>query len=64
MPENNLATVQTDTETRDFLKELAETDFRSMASELRWLVTQERARRQQLTLPLPTGSANAEAKAE
>jgi len=52
MAENNeLTTIQTDTETRDFLKELAAADFRSMGSELRWLVAQERARRQQLTLP-------------
>lgn len=50
--ENKLTTVQIDKATRALLAKLAETDFRPMASELRWLIEQEIARRAQLALPM------------
>ena len=62
MADNDLTTFQIDKETLSQLKELAGADLRTATSEVRWLVAQERARRQQLTLPLTP--ATAEAKAE
>jgi len=40
-----LVTIQVDAETRDDLRSLGDADFRSMASELRWLVSEELKRR-------------------
>jgi hypothetical protein len=42
-----LVTIQVDSETRDDLRTLGEADYRSMASELRWLVSEELKRRSQ-----------------
>jgi hypothetical protein len=44
MPDE-LTTIQVDTDTRNLLRALAADDFRSMTSELKWLVTQEISRR-------------------
>ena len=40
-----LTTIQIDIETRETLRKLAGDDFRSMAAELKWMVSQEYARR-------------------
>lgn len=53
MPDD-LTTVQIDVETREVLRSLAKEDFRSMASELQWLVNQEYARRYSRPNPLVT----------
>ena len=48
MPEKNIVqitTVQIDRTTRELLGELAEKDFRSLYSELRWIIREEYARR-------------------
>lgn len=42
---DDFTTVMIDTTTRELLRSLANTDDRSMAAELRWLVNQETARR-------------------
>ena len=49
-----LTTVQIDVETREVLRGLAGEDYRSMASELKWLVTQEHARRYSQPNPVIT----------
>lgn len=58
---DDFSTVMIDTATRELLRSLANSDDRSMAAELRWLVNQELNRRApaaQTPAAIPTTEAN------
>ncbi len=58
MPDNELTTVQIDTETREKLRELSAANERSMAAQIRWMVQRDYAQcKLQIPLPMPTESA-------
>ncbi len=56
MADNDLTTVQIDRDTLEMLRGIAQSEDRSMAAQLRWMIRQEYERRAQMALPLATTS--------